>query len=150
MEKRSKRLFIVCADDDQDDQMLFQEALQATGYSHLLHQVYNGALLIQFLEDGAKEQRLLPDLIFLDLNMPVKDGRETLRSIKAAKSPYKNIPVIVLTTSNSMADIETCYEYGANLFVVKPSSFNELSRILKGFMELFSGAIQLPDSSIRV
>jgi len=146
MAKNTKRLFILSADDDAEDRMLFEEALQSVGAEHLLFSVYNGERLITFLNDSYRKEELMPNVIFLDLNMPIKNGKEVLKIIKADDSPFRYIPVVLLTTSASVADIEECYRLGANLFIIKPASFTELAKILKDLMALFTIVVELPPS----
>ena len=140
----TKRLFILSADDDEEDRMLFEEALQSVGAQHLLFAVYNGDRLINFLNDAYRKGEPLPHVIFLDLNMPVKNGKETLKILKDPDSLFRHIPIILLTTSAAPGDIEECYRLGANLFIVKPLSFNGLAAILKDLLAVFTGMVRLP------
>src|SRR6476620_5116605 len=97
-----KKLHIVSADDDLDDQDLIEEALKKTQFDHLLSRVNDGAKLLNYLNDISNNGLHLPDVIFLDLNMPFKDGRETIRLLKSTGSPFRTIPLAVLTTSSSV------------------------------------------------
>ncbi len=115
---------IVLADDDEDDRELFKEALEG------LEKVK-----IRLTEDGESLLSLLnmmdtlPDLIFLDLNMPNKNGRECLTEIR--NSPHlSQIPVIIYSTSTAERDVDDTYEGGANLYVSKPFSFKELKKVI--------------------
>src|SRR4051812_4387823 len=119
----SKKLLILSADDDRDDQELIEEALKKTKFEHELKKVQDGSKLINFLQEKANTSDNHPDIIFIDLNMPVQDGRKTIEILKSERSSYKNIPLVVLTTSSAAEDITFCYKYGANLFLVKPHSF---------------------------
>jgi CheY-like chemotaxis protein len=83
-------------------------------------------LLRSRLENSHDE---LPKLILLDLNMPKKDGREALREIKQ-NSVYCNIPVVIFSTTNNSQEISRCYEAGANSYITKPNSFEQLISIL--------------------
>lgn len=126
-----KKLHILSADDDLDDQDLIEEALKKTGYEHLLSRVPDGAKLLNYLNNITSSNANLPDVIFLDLNMPIKDGRETLRTLKAMDSTFRNIPVAMLTTSSALEDIRHCINLGADHFLVKPNSFNTLVQMLE-------------------
>jgi len=130
---------ILLADDDSIDRELFAEALKLTNLDAVLHEVSNGKALFDFLE---KESRM-PDLIFLDLNMPLMDGREILRELKADKN-LSMIPVIIFSTSNSQFDVEESYQSGASLFVSKPHDFKELVEMLGHFLTLGSKYISFP------
>jgi CheY-like chemotaxis protein len=86
-----------------------------------------------------------PGLILLDLNLPKTDGREVLRRIKR-DDRSKKIPVIVFTTSNNPKDIETCYDYGANSYIVKPIDFAQLKRNIHTLIEYWLEVIVLPEN----
>jgi len=115
--------FILIAEDDVDDRMLLQTAFDEANINVVIEFVGNGSELLEFL-DGKK----YPRVILLDLNMPKKDGRETLREIKQ-HPVYKTIPVVVFTTTKNESEIARCYELGANTYVVKPDSFESLRKI---------------------
>lgn len=120
---------LLVAEDDPDDQYFFQEAIEVVCPTDVeTHIVWDGAQLIQSLRERTKETHRR-NLVVLDLNMRVKDGRTTLREIKADPA-FDNIPVVVLTTSNDDEDIEYCKRYGAAACYRKPSSIVELVKIV--------------------
>jgi len=84
-----------------------------------------------------------PDIIILDLNLPKKDGREVLREIKE-DSNLKNIPVVVLTTSNAEKDILRAYELHANAYVTKPLDFDQFINVVGSIVNFWLGVVQLP------
>lgn len=106
---------ILLVEDDHDDIELFVEALKETGTPHTVSIIMQGDQVIPSLEI----QKLLPDLIVLDLNLPKMPGKEILDSLKS-NSRLRHIPVIILTTSRSKQDIEDCLERGAMKFITKP------------------------------
>jgi CheY-like chemotaxis protein len=118
---------VIMADDDRDDQEMFQEALEETKIPTELTTVDNGQELMDNLKDPKEPN---PDIIFLDINMPVKDGKECLEEIKQDKE-LKDIPTVMYTTSTDARDIEDTYKAGADLYVPKPVSFNKLVLIIK-------------------
>jgi CheY-like chemotaxis protein len=118
---------IILAEDDQDDQELFMEALNATEVPSEVITVENGEELVNTLKDPAEPK---PDIVFIDINMPVKGGKEALEEIKSDKE-LKEIPAVMLSTSNNPKDIEETFNKGANLYVQKPSSFTGFILILK-------------------
>ena len=124
---------IVLAEDDRDDQEIFTEALDAANIPSDLTTVENGQELIDHLKDGSEPK---PDIIFLDINMPVKGGKETLAEIKSDEE-LKQIPTIMLSTSNHPKDIEDTFKNGADLYVQKPGSFDMFILILKKIFNLF-------------
>jgi CheY-like chemotaxis protein len=131
--KKEKPIKLLLADDDVVDRELFSEALRLTQIKYLLNQVGGGDEVFTYLQNT----EVKPDMIFLDLNMPVKDGRETLRELKASNT-FKTIPVIILSTSNSRFDIQQSYEWGASLFLSKPHDFREMIDMLKSLLTLGS------------
>jgi CheY-like chemotaxis protein len=120
---------ILMADDDGEDCALVGDALREINSSHRLRVVHNGEELFDYLrrqgEFADSDRSPRPDLILLDLKMPCKDGRETLRELKADPD-WRSIPVIVFTTSTANDDVEICYQLGVNSYVNKPSSFRGL------------------------
>ncbi|MGC9194751.1 MAG: response regulator [Syntrophobacteraceae bacterium] len=123
------------ADDDQEDCLLATEALSESGAQVNICFVEDGIELIEYLLDRARSRdERLPGLILLDLNMPRKDGREALAEIKA-KPALKDIPIVILTTSEDARDIELTMEGGAESFLTKPDSFEEWVKIMKSLTE---------------
>lgn len=116
---------ILLADDDDDDTFLFREALDQLDARSELVVAGNGMDLMNVLEKSA-----IPDIIFLDMNMPVKNGLECLIEIRS-KSGYENIPIIILSTSVAQYLWESAYKNGANLYIQKPTSFAALVEVLK-------------------
>lgn len=133
MLKLDKTIEILLADDDAVDRELFSEALKSTRVKYKLAEVPGGEEVFTHLNANSNK----PDLIILDLNMPVKDGRETLKELKA-NTNFKCIPVIILSTSNSHFDIRYSYDYGASLFLTKPHSFRDLVEMLDLLITLSS------------
>ena len=116
---------VILADDDQDDCELFEDALREINARLVFHCLRNGDELMQYL----KTTRVLPDIIFLDLNMPGKGGKECLEEIRSHKK-LKDIPVIIYSTSSFHKDIDETHKKGASLYVRKPHSFQELIRVI--------------------
>ncbi len=123
--------YILIAEDDADDRLLLETAFQENGFSDQLIFVKDGLELTRFLET-LKQDTLenVPVFILLDLNMPKKDGREVLKEMKQSID-FKKIPVVVFTTTKNEYEIKRCYELGANTYVVKPVSFDELVRVIR-------------------
>jgi CheY-like chemotaxis protein len=136
------------ADDDEDDRLLTQQALQEGRVLNSLYFVEDGEQLMDFLNhrgqfsDPASAPR--PGLILLDLNMPRKDGREALREIKADPT-LRRIPVVVMTTSQAEEDIYRSYDLGANSFVTKPVTFDRLVELMKALGQYWVEFVELPD-----
>jgi CheY-like chemotaxis protein len=119
------KLFLL-ADDDHDDAELFSEALNRVDPAiHFLH-VENGTGVLDFLNQAGSPK---PDLIFLDLNMPKMSGWQCLAQLKN-NIAYKDIPVIMYTTSSHYRDTEIALDLGALGLVTKPSEFKTLKTII--------------------
>jgi CheY-like chemotaxis protein len=124
----SKNPFLILlADDDTDDREMFAEVIGEIDSSIQLTCAEDGVALLKLLQS---KERPLPHLIFLDLNMPNKNGKECLDEIRNSER-LKHIPIIIYSTSSSPKDIDDTFEKGANLYVRKPSSFNELRSITR-------------------
>ncbi|MES2517439.1 MAG: response regulator [Bacteroidota bacterium] len=138
---------ILIADDDEDDRFLVKSAFDDCTVSCSIHYVENGVEVMKYLEnEGAFDNTLKytkPCLILLDLNMPKKDGREVLKEIKS-NPKFKATPVVILTTSKAVEDVNLCYGLGANGYIVKPSSFTELANILKVLTTFWLNIVTLP------
>lgn len=118
---------ILWADDDSDDLQLMQEVMEKTGRDYHVIEVGNGLEALDYLKQ-AQQNSNLPCLIILDINMPVLDGKETLSIIKRTEE-YKEIPVVVFTTSESELDKLYCKRFNTEM-VTKPPSFSTLSAAL--------------------
>lgn len=119
----SQKPFILIADDDQEDRYLLHTAFEEIGQSDDIALVENGLQVFAYL-DTSLEQSDMPALIVLDLNMPILNGIETLSRLKA-HNLYKNIPVIMFTTSIHEVEKARCLEIGAADFIKKPARFQQ-------------------------
>lgn len=128
-----KSVHILLVDDDEDDRYLTQEAFRQHFPVSQVSSVEDGEELLEFLNYSGRyvgAEHRLPEIILLDLNMPRKDGREVLFEIKNNQK-LRHIPIIILTTSDTKNDIETSYTNGANSFITKPTSYQQLSEVTK-------------------
>lgn len=132
LSKNSPR-HICLADDDADDRELFVEAIQDVDPSVVLMQAEDGTQLMQILDDSLD---LLPEILFLDINMPGKSGLECLEEIRHQKGPVNAINIIILSTSNDPAYMEKAIEYGASYYAVKPNSFSVLKSFLSDVLQM--------------
>lgn len=132
VKKSSEPIKVMLADDDKDDQHLFEEALKKTEVPTDLTTADDGEQLMNHLHDDTVPN---PDIIFLDINMPVKNGPECLEEIRADEE-LKDIPVVMYSTSDNDRDISETYTKGASLYVVKPISFTRIVFVLKHIFTL--------------
>ena len=134
IESPRNSLTILMAEDDVDDSFLLAETLKNLGCEGKLRLVQDGVELMAYLKRRGKyadpELSPLPSLLLLDLNMPRKDGRQALREIKADPS-LRKIRVVIWTTSDLQEDRVLCHEAGADDYVTKPNSFEELMEEVK-------------------
>lgn len=129
---------VLLADDNDDDLVMVRRAFQKLKTLKILQTVQNGEEVISFLKNIHQDKKKsLPDLILLDINMPKKDGFETLTELKNDPD-LKHIPVIIFTTSNRNKDIERAYSLGASSFVTKPTILGDLERIVEQFEQYWS------------
>ncbi|MFL5752327.1 MAG: response regulator [Bacteroidia bacterium] len=128
----TKSIRILLADDDKDDRFLFREALSELPVSTQLTTVHDGEELMTFLVENATR---LPDILFLDLNMPRKNGFECLTEIKQ-NDELKELPVIMFSTSYprdmhyEQDIIKLLYKIGAHDYIRKPDDFNQLKQVI--------------------
>jgi CheY-like chemotaxis protein len=127
------KIEIAIADDDTDDHFFFAEAVSNAAVPCNIRQLFNGRELIDHLQSAGNK----PDMIVLDLNMPVMDGLTTLSKIKST-SELRAIPVFVLTTSVREADRRRCRELGCVEYYVKPSGLAEYKGIIQDIFQKFS------------
>jgi CheY-like chemotaxis protein len=121
---------ILLADDDTDDQFFFKEALKSIDPLIKLVIANDGQDALKKLES------FTPELIFLDINMPFKTGKECLKLIRRDKA-LKDIPIVMYTTSSDGEDINDCFHMGANLYVSKPLSQDDNIKILTAIFHLY-------------
>jgi CheY-like chemotaxis protein len=118
---------VLLADDDEDDRLLFREAFNEIKIKTKVITVNDGEELMDRLIRNGHE---LPHILFLDLNMPRKNGIECLLEIKRTES-LKDIPIAIYSTSASEEDIEETFVKGANVYIKKPNDFGTLKKILE-------------------
>jgi CheY-like chemotaxis protein len=125
MSNNNPKTRFLLIDDDTDDRELFSEALASVDPVIICDQATDGAEALIRLGDGAET----PDLIFLDINMPVMNGWQFLSRLKA-QDAYKHIPVVVYSTSSNIKDKRIAGEMGAICFITKPHAFRLLQNML--------------------
>jgi CheY-like chemotaxis protein len=135
---------ILMVEDNPGDVRLTREALKGGKVLNQLHVVEDGVAALDFLHRRAPHADApRPDLILLDLNLPKKDGREVLATIKADES-LKLIPVVVLTTSQAEEDVIRAYALNANCYVTKPVDFVQFTRIVQAIESFWLTVVTLP------
>jgi CheY-like chemotaxis protein len=131
-------------DDDEGDVLLTKKALHNGKLCNTIHVARDGEEAMAFLrQKGAYHDAPRPDLIFLDLNMPRKDGREVLEEIKRDHQ-LRTIPVVVLTTSDADQDILRSYHLHANCYVTKPIGMEQFVNVVHDIHGYWLSIVKLP------
>lgn len=134
---------VVVADDDHSAVDLLREAFERASLGCEIDAVFSGQQLLDYLRKEDVTQGDRPCLILLDLNMPGKDGRQTLTEIKGDPN-LKEIPIIIMTSSELEEDIEISYRSGVNAYLKKPSVFSDLVKMTTAIKEFWFGCATLP------
>jgi CheY-like chemotaxis protein len=128
---KKKGMAILMVDDDAEDRLLLNDVFDELGYGDAIHFEENGEGAIAYLQ-GCTNGHLLPSLIILDLNMPRLNGRQTLEYLKS-QPRYKDIKVIIYSTSLNPVERDECLALGAHSYIVKPATYNESVTIANTF-----------------
>ncbi|MFG4003833.1 response regulator [Flavobacterium aquidurense] len=134
MSKQNYNLLL--ADDDEDDCDFFKEALDELSFPAVLVTVNDGVQLMDFLASITAGD--LPDILFLDLNMPRKNGHECLTEIRE-KEALKDLPVIIFSTSLDNEIVDKMYAKGATYYIRKPGEFAQLKKVIENALTTASG-----------
>jgi CheY-like chemotaxis protein len=146
MNEHRRRGTILIAEDDEEDLLLTQEALEECAFTGDLQAVKDGEELMDYLHRRGRYRRPSPPrpvLILLDLRMPKKDGYEALREIREDPD-LRLIPVVVLTTSRMEEDVQNSYGLGANSYIAKPDAFEGLVEALRVLERYWFDVVSLP------
>ena len=142
--KNENPVKILLADDDLDDQELFEEALRASELNAEFITVSDGNKLLKHL---ASLDGKFPDIIFLDINMPLKNGKECLKIIRSNRK-FEQVPIIMFSTSSYSQDIQETFTNGANLYISKAIFFKDEVKILKEiFAPNWQKELLIPDKA---
>lgn len=145
--KKTKKMKILLVEDNEGDILLTSEALEDSKLIHDLVVARNGKEALDLVV-GHKdsEEDNLPDLILLDINLPLKNGHEVLRIIKS-DDKVKHIPIIMLTTSSSVQDINKAYSNHVSSYICKPSELDSLNKAINALTEYWGKTVVLPKSA---
>ena len=127
MKSQKTPLRVLLTDDDKDDRLIFNEILNEISMDITIHMVSDGKQMMDFLSTNENQ---LPDIIFLDLNMPNMNGIECLKEIRS-HDQYSNISIAIYSTSTSENDIDDTFNHGANIYITKPAAYGDLKKVLK-------------------
>ena len=136
---------ILLVEDNEGDARLAKEALRESKMRNTLYHVSDGVEAMEFLhKQGKYAEAPRPDLVLLDLNLPRMDGREVLAAIKNDNN-LKRIPVVILTTSSSEADVFKSYNLHANCYITKPIDLDQFITVVKSIEDFWLTIVKLPD-----
>jgi len=137
---------ILIVEDNPADARLVREVMRDSKILNEIHWVPDGVEALAFLHrQGKYAGAPRPSLMFLDLNMPRKDGREVLREVKADPE-LRRIPVVVMTSSQTEEDIARAYDQHANCYVRKPIDFDQFHQVIKTLENFWFSTVELPTS----
>src|SRR5881396_535731 len=137
---------ILLVEDNPADVRMTVEALKDCRVSNKLSVVEDGEQALSFLrKNNGYSERMRPDLILLDLNLPRKDGHEVLAEIKSDPD-LRKIPVVVLTTSENERDVRKAYDLNANCYITKPGGLEQFVSVMKSIQYFWSKVVQLPSA----
>lgn len=132
------------AEDSPSDAELARAAFKSGGIDCILTIVSDGVEAMDYMHGTDKYvDRTMPDLIILDLNMPRKDGKTVLKELKQ-DDRYRQIPIVILTTSQAEEDINQSYELAASCYVTKPMDFNKFHEVTKAIKNFYFNIATLP------
>lgn len=138
---------ILMVEDSDEDFFIFRRIMQELHYPNPLYRVMDGAEALDYLyqQGGYAHARQVPRprLILMDLNLPGSDGRELIRLIRQ-DAALCLIPIVMFTTSSSLKDIEACYSYGANSYILKPIGVEQLKQTIQDFFHFWFRSAVLP------
>ncbi len=146
MSTTTRPIRILLVEDSPGDVRLTREAMREIDVAHDLHVVSDGEAALRFLRrEGEHAGVPRPDLVLLDLNLPLLGGHEVLRRVKA-DDDLRRIPVVVLSTSASEEDVLQAYDGGVNSYVRKPVELDGFLRVLRSVEEWWLRSVTLPPS----
>lgn len=139
-----KSVHILLVEDNKGDILLTTEALEDSKILNTLSVAHDGQEALDYVfKKGKFADAVSPDIILLDINLPLKNGHEVLQTIKSDER-VKHIPVIMLTTSSSEKDINLSYQHHANCYISKPVEINKFLEAIASFEHFWLNIVSLP------
>jgi CheY-like chemotaxis protein len=146
----SDQAVILVVEDQEDDIFLIRKAFKNAGVANPLHVVRDGQEAVEYLsgegEYANRDEHPLPELVLMDLKMPRMDGFQVLQWLRQQPG-LSDIPVVVLTSSDQVREINTAYALGANSFLVKPGDFEDYKNLAGILQTYWLKTVKRPESS---
>lgn len=135
---------ILLVEDNEDDVLLTQRGFRQSRLAINMHHVPNGKECMAFLRmEGPYANAPTPDLLLLDLNMPIMNGREVMAEMDADEK-LQHLPVVILTTSSDEQDVLTMYRLRCSSYIVKPIDFDQFVRVVRSITDYWFTVVVLP------
>lgn len=144
--KNQDAVTILLVEDDEGHALLIEKNLRRAGIANTIIKLDNGQKAVDFLFKSGNyngEEHPMPFLILLDLNLPVLNGEQVLKIIKN-DARTKQIPVVILTTTDNPHDISRCYELGCNVYINKPVEYDKFTEAIR-MLGLFLAIVKVPE-----
>jgi len=140
-----KPIQILLVEDNEGDVFLTKKAFEKARIANNISVVMDGEEAVKFLKaEGEYQDRIKPDIVFLDINLPKKDGKQVLEEVKA--DPHtKRIPIVVLTSSSAEQDILKSYDLQANAYITKPINLEKFHEIVSATENFWFSVVTLPE-----
>jgi CheY-like chemotaxis protein len=135
--------YLLVVEDSDEDFATVLEAAHAAGLPHEIRRATSGEECLRLLEENERERRANPRLVLLDLNTPLGNGRDALRSIRQNER-LRALPLVVLSTSSNPRDVEFCYAAGANAYHTKPVNYPAHLKTLRDIFDYWLSRVALP------
>lgn len=136
---------ILLVEDNEGDVLLTQEAFKSAKIANNIHVTMDGEQAMRYLRKEEEfSDAVTPDVILLDLNLPIKSGQEVLADIKA-DDHLKHLPVIIMTSSQSEQDVVQTYNLHANSYIIKPLSLEQFSQVVSALENFWFMVVVLPE-----
>lgn len=137
---------ILLVEDDEDDVFLAMEGFRRAKFLVDIERVENGIECMKYLnKQGKYQNKSLPDIVLLDLNMPLMDGRAVLKEIVSTPE-LSSMPVVILTTSDAERDVLDMYKLRCSSYIVKPIDFNKFKAVIEEFSEYWFSLVRRPQN----
>ena len=146
--RENRSLKILLVEDNDDHAHLIMGIIEATAADHTIFRVSNGEEALTYLDSATDSETQWPDVVMLDMKMPFLNGIETLAEIRGRKR-QSDVPVVIVSTSDSANEIQSAFQSGANGYVVKPLQYDDLKIKIGDFIHYWSQVSETPGFRVQ-